>query len=88
MFAIILASSPASAVENGHESLARHRQEQIHVPRDALSAPEPALAAGSPGLGGLLQGLSRNIGFSLVGGLLLGATVAWAARRDGQAVAQ
>jgi cytochrome c-type biogenesis protein CcmF len=86
MFAIILASSPAAAAASNREALDRQRPEP-HALHGSGGASDPALLGPAPELREQLGVASRNIGFSLFGGLLLGATVAWAARRDPRAVA-
>jgi cytochrome c-type biogenesis protein CcmF len=74
MFAILLASSTATAKE-GDRDRSRHRVEQV-APARALDA-SPAT---SPAAADHLRDVTRKGGFSLLGGLLLGATLAWSAR--------
>jgi cytochrome c-type biogenesis protein CcmF len=74
MFAILLASSTASAKESDRDRT-RHRVEQV-APPDAASAPNTA----SPAAAEHLSDVTHKSGFSLLGGLLLGATLAWSTR--------
>jgi cytochrome c-type biogenesis protein CcmF len=77
MFAILLASSTASAKQIGPDR-SRHRIEQAAASAaSATAAPGPEA---QPEQREHLRDVTRKGGFSLAGGLLLGATLAWAAR--------
>jgi hypothetical protein len=84
MFAILLASTPASAVEHGRDAVSRQHAERLALQQLKPDA-EPASAAV---VREALSGVTRNAGFSVLGGLLVGATVAWAARGRRQALAR
>jgi cytochrome c-type biogenesis protein CcmF len=75
MFAVILASSPAAAIENDRDVLSRAAQAREAAARERSL--EPAADA-APSLAGLVGGSS---GLSIIGGLLAGTAFAWAARR-------
>jgi cytochrome c-type biogenesis protein CcmF len=74
MFAILLASSTASAKESDHDRT-RHRMEQV--------ATDPATSASneaSPAAAEHVSDVTHKSGFSLLGGLLIGATLVWSTR--------
>jgi hypothetical protein len=74
MFAILLASSTASAKESDHDRT-RHRMEQV--------APDPATSASnesSPAAAEHVSDVTHKSGFSLLGGLLIGAALVWSTR--------
>jgi cytochrome c-type biogenesis protein CcmF len=73
MFAILLASSTATAKE-GDRDRSRHRVEWVAPAARAPAASPPRAAAEH------LNDVTRKSGFSLAGGLLLGAALAWASR--------
>jgi cytochrome c-type biogenesis protein CcmF len=82
MFAIILASSPAGAIETEREALTRQSRSHQLPPR--VSAEHEQLTSGAPELRQLAltrQGIAGQSGFSIFGGLLLGAAaVAYSTR--------
>jgi hypothetical protein len=78
IFAILLASTSASAVENDRDRISRQRA----VPMESRPS------ASSPAAEASLRDVTRRGGFSILGGLLLGATVAWAARSRRKALAR
>jgi cytochrome c-type biogenesis protein CcmF len=82
MFAILLASSTASAKQSGPDR-SRHRIEQVAPSAASATAASTPAAPGpeaQPEQREHLRDVTRKGGFSLAGGLLLGATLAWAAR--------
>jgi hypothetical protein len=91
MFAILLASSSASAVQSDREVLSRQRQELLQVREQSLARSDAAQRAAD---GSVLRArtvtrdVTQNAGFSLFGGLLVGATVAWAIRGRREALAR
>jgi hypothetical protein len=81
MFAVILASSPAGAIDTEREALTRqsrsHQSSRESVERDVLGAGAPELS----GLALVRQGITGPSGLSIFGGLLLGAAaVAYSTR--------
>jgi len=80
MFAILLASSTATAKEHDGDRT-RHRTEQL-APRPENTATQNTAtpSAASPEAAEHLRDVTHKSGFSLLGGLLLGATLAWAGR--------
>jgi cytochrome c-type biogenesis protein CcmF len=91
MFAILLASSSASAVQSDREVLSRERQEQLLVREQSLARSDAAQRAADgtdQRARAVSLGVTRNAGFSLFGGLLVGATVAWAVRNRREALAR
>jgi cytochrome c-type biogenesis protein CcmF len=85
MFAIILASSPAGAIETEREALLRHslsRQAASEANGRALASAASAMPDGtSLDAARVRQGIVEQSGLSLLGGLLLGAAaVAYTAR--------
>jgi cytochrome c-type biogenesis protein CcmF len=84
MFAILLASTPASAVERGHDAVSRQHAERLALQQLKPDADPPSAAQARSAL----SDVTRTAGFSVLGGLLVGATVAWAARGRRQALAR
>jgi cytochrome c-type biogenesis protein CcmF len=80
IFALILASSPASAFENDRDVLSRQAHARQHPveTRPALMVDEPAaVVAKTPTLGGMV---ATKGALSVLGGLLAGAAFAWSVR--------
>jgi cytochrome c-type biogenesis protein CcmF len=85
MFAILLASTPAAA--KGYDGATTERRaERVVLGSPGGGAPADSLQAVS--LRDTARDATRNGGFSVLGGLLVGATVAWAARGRRQALAR
>ncbi len=77
MFAIILASSPAAAIENDRDVLARSRAAQLQD-RERLAALSTSDSLQAQAA--VQRGVGQRSGFSILGGLLIGLGVAWTAR--------
>jgi hypothetical protein len=84
IFALLLASSSASARESDREALTRERRQLSEQTERARSASLPA----SPEVTQHLRDVTQKGGFSVLGGLLVGATFAWAARGRREALAR
>jgi cytochrome c-type biogenesis protein CcmF len=84
IFALLLASSSASARESDRESLTRERRqitEEVDRARSTALPPSPEVAQH-------LRDVTQKGGFSVLAGLLVGATFAWAARGRREALAR
>jgi cytochrome c-type biogenesis protein CcmF len=84
MFAIILASAPAAAIESDRDVLSREAIAQEARARELPSAvTEPSgLESGAAASKSFIaaQGVTTWSGLSILGGLMVGAAVAWAGR--------